>query len=195
MANRSLSAATAVLALCIALAPARPQAEPWRPADPAYRIEERATLLERLRTAETAGQAQTAEARIWEYWRSGAAPEHMARLRAAEDRRAEGDLAGSIALLDALVAEAPDYSEAWNQRAFSRFLAGDLTGSLDDIARTLEREPAHFGAIAGQARIHAARGEAGKAETALRRLAAIHPWMAGAARPTPPEARPEGEDL
>jgi lipoprotein NlpI len=94
----------------------------------------------------------------------------MRRIRVA-------DFTGAEAVLDELVAYCPDYPEGWNQRAFARFLQGDHDGSLEDLARTLELEPRHFGALAGQGLNFLRQGRDRLAQTALRAAIDLHPWM------------------
>ncbi len=56
-------------------------------------------------------------------------------------------------VLDATIAFLPDCAEAWNARATLRYLDGDYSGSMADIAETLKREPRHLGALLGMAGI------------------------------------------
>ena len=95
----------------------------------------------------------------------------------AMERRRNYDFAGAVAVLDELLGLAPDWAEAWNQRATVRFLQEDYEGSLEDIRETLEREPRHFGAMAGMAIILLRQGRAELAQSTLRQALGIHPWL------------------
>src|SRR5690606_31046067 len=95
----------------------------------------------------------------------------------------------ALAILDGVVADAPDYAEGWNQRAFIRFLRDDPDGSLEDIERTLALEPLHFAALAGKAMILMRQGRIEPGQEALRRAVEIHPWLKERAMLLPPPGR------
>ena len=101
----------------------------------------------------------------------------MARAIAAMETK---NLDASLALLDQLVEIAPDWPEAWNKRATVRFMNGDQSGSMADIAQTIQREPRHFGALAGMGMILEQRGFRASALRAWRRVLEIAPQMAPA---------------
>jgi tetratricopeptide (TPR) repeat protein len=86
----------------------------------------------------------------------------------------------ALALLDRLVEIAPDWAEAWNKRATVRFMTGDQSGSMADIAQTVQREPRHFGALSGMGMILEQRGFRASALRAYRRVLEIAPQMASA---------------
>lgn len=149
-----------------------------------------------LQSAPREDAAAAAEAEIWALWFIGPDAESTARLSDAATNIRQGSFGAAMNMLDQLLAAAPNFAEAWNQRAFARFLAGDLEGSLADIAEVLKREPRHFGALAGRARIEARMGRMMAASRTMGEVAAVHPWMARrSAIPADPAAPPPGEDL
>lgn len=134
-------------------------------------------LFRFLATAGTEADARAVEGEIWRHWMRApntAAGGLMAR---AMDRRRNYDLAGGVAILDELIALAPDWAEAWNQRATLRFMQGAFEESLADIEETLHREPRHFGAMAGMAIILTRQGRVRLAQATLRDAVAIHPFL------------------
>lgn len=157
-------------------------------------------LFESLRNAHSEVEGRAIENAIWEMWMAQAPTEEIARsIRDAMDARESYDYTRALALLDAAVTAAPDYAEAWNQRAFVRFLREDFEGSLTDIDRALQLEPRHFGALSGRALVLMRFGRMEAAQRALREAVAIHPWLKERALiiPEPGEIIPEpgGRDI
>ena len=83
----------------------------------------------------------------------------------------------ALPMLTYLVQSAPDWAEAWNKRATAFYLVGQHDLSLADIDRVLALEPRHFGALAGMALIHIARGDYREALAAYRRALAVNPFL------------------
>lgn len=153
---------------------------------------DRALVLEgafaRLAVAASPEEANATEVEIWALWRLGPTAAATERLAAATATLQRGQADKARRMLDALLADEPDYMEAWNQRAFAKFLSGDLFASLTDIDQVLKREPRHFGALAGRARIEARLGRFDTARKTMGAVGRIHPWMArqSAIPPDPP---------
>jgi tetratricopeptide (TPR) repeat protein len=164
------------LALALCLLPLHAMAEPCPASDPALAIE-RAPLFGELREAPNEMRGREVADRIWRSWHVAPDPEAQALLDTAKRRLREADYPEAERLLDALVAYCPDYAEGWNQRAFARFLAGDLDGALQDLDRTVELEPMHFGALTGRALTLLRQGRAELGQQALRQAVAINPWV------------------
>lgn len=138
----------------------------------------REMLFERLRNARTEQEGRAAEDAVWRMWMEAAPSLDIARaVDEAMDARESYDFDGALAILDRVVAEAPDYAEGWNQRAFIRFLKDDLDGSLEDIDRALALEPRHFAALAGKAIILMRQGRMELGQAALHQAVEIHPWL------------------
>lgn len=114
---------------------------------------------------------------IWRLWMEPPDAELAARMAGTQDLRWRGDLPGLIATLDAVIADYPDYAEAYNQRATINFSLGKYDESLADIAATLEREPRHFGALAGRALILKEQGQYEQALETMRAALKIHPFL------------------
>ena len=157
--------------------------------------EDRALALDdafaRLQAAATPEEAGVAEAEVWMLWNIGPDADATAKLSEASASLRRGRLNDAHRLLDALLAAEPGFMEAWNQRAFAKFLKGELHASLVDIEEVLKREPRHFGALAGRARIEAALGRPKDATRTMGEVGRVHPWMARQsaipADPPPPE--------
>lgn len=145
---------------------------------PQDKAAEREELFRRLAAATSEREGRAAEDEIWRFW-LGLAPDMASRLlvEKAMARREEHDLAGAEKLMDRAVKRAPNYAEAWNQRAFVRFLRGNDEGALEDVHRTLELEPKHFGALSGLYHVLIRQGRTRAANAALVKAVEIHPWL------------------
>ncbi len=174
-----------VIALLFLAAPAAAQIAP---AERAEALEDAFHALHDAPTEEIAGRI---EKTIWGLWFIGPDAEATRRLDDAALALRSGQLEEARRLLEALVADRPDFAEAWNQLAFAKFLLGDPYGSLSDIDAVLRREPRHFGALAGRAEIERRMGRAYAASKTMGRIGALHPWLARRsaipADPPPPD--------
>jgi tetratricopeptide (TPR) repeat protein len=90
--------------------------------------------------------ARMAADALWQLWFRGGTEEQNADLQRLLHLP---DFLQILAGLDELIREAPDFAEAYNQRAILYFRRGEYTRSLADCERALERNPFHFGAQAG----------------------------------------------
>ncbi len=139
-----------------------------------------AAAFETLGHTSDALAAGEAEDLIWALWTSHDDSDAEARLDRAIRHIAAREFAPALALLDALLAERPEYVEAWNKRATLFFLMERDHESVADIIRTLELEPRHFGALCGFAQICLRHGRRAEALTAFEAALAVNPHMAGA---------------
>ena len=139
--------------------------------------EERAPLFDKLKAAPTESEGQARANLIWKIWHIAPDTRAQELLDLGKRRINESDFAGAQEALSELIAYCPDYAEGWNQRAFAKFLAGDLDGSLEDLDRTLELEPQHFAALAGRGLTLLRQGRPIPAHRAIREAMAIHPWL------------------
>lgn len=136
-----------------------------------------AEIVVALNAAESQQEATPLNAELWELWLD--APDEIAQdmLDQGMARRSNYDFLGAISALDRLVDYCPDYAEGYNQRAFARFLAGDLQAALADLDRTLEILPTHTGALSGKALTLMGLGRNDEAQEVLRAALALHPWL------------------
>ncbi|TNF58276.1 MAG: hypothetical protein EP307_12415 [Rhodobacteraceae bacterium] len=183
------------IAVCLGLGAAGPLAAEGCPSVPDHGLAFEA-LVSALQSAQGEAEAREISARMWEIWTD--APDELAQsmLDRGMGLRAAGDLKGSVAVLDDLVAYCPDYAEGWNQRAFARFLARDFEAALGDLDAALRLSPRHVGALSGKALTLVGLGRREAARDALDAALAINPWLAERALIAPggPLA-PPGTDL
>ena len=134
-------------------------------------------LFGRLARAPDAPAASQIEDVIWGIWMSNEDQDAEERLERATRAMANGDDDEAEALLDELVATHPDFAEAWNKRATLYFRQRRDAESVRDIARALELEPRHFGAICGFGQICLRHGDGVMALFAFDAALRINPHL------------------
>ena len=135
-------------------------------------------LFADLQTPLSTTVVEETEAKIWAYWTSFPDDENVENIMTkATQLMQAGRLQSAERILSRIIDRAPDFSEAWNKRATVRFMIGNNDGSANDIAKVLQLEPRHFGALSGLGMIHM---RAGNWESALKSYEAaftIHPYL------------------
>jgi len=137
----------------------------------------RAALFAELAAAKNEADARAIEARIWEFWLTAPDAESQQLLEESKQAQLGFDYRGALTALGKLIAHAPDYAEGYNQRAYVLFLMGAYGESLQAIEETLEREPKHYGALAGKGVILLMQGKDAEGQAALRQAHKINPWL------------------
>jgi tetratricopeptide (TPR) repeat protein len=87
----------------------------------------------------------------WNIWKRAGTADEQARLELASRKIARNELTAAIFDLTILIAQAPNYAEAYNQRAIALFQLQRFAESAEDCRRALELNPYHFGAAVGMA--------------------------------------------
>lgn len=109
---------------------------------------------------------------LWELWFRGGTAEQNQRLRRA---LRYGRSSQAREHLDALIREAPQFAEAYNQRAIWFYQNGEYARAVEDCERTLRLNPHHFAAAAGMGQCLLKLGRPRAALHAFRTALAIHP--------------------
>ncbi len=120
-----------------------------------------------------------AEHALWAIWFRAGSPKANAGLRRAIRLMNRNDLAEATAVLTEVIAAEPDFAEAYNQRAICHHLDDQPALSIADCNCTLERNPYHFGAMAGCGHSYAQLGQYAEAMACYRAALAIHPRLDG----------------
>jgi tetratricopeptide (TPR) repeat protein len=138
---------------------------------------ERAQIMAVMAHARDQTEAQFMADRLWQIWTD--APDGRAQnlLDEGMSRRMAADYAGSMAVLDELVAYCPNYAEGWNQRAFAAFLARDYRAALADVDAALAIMPDHVAAMTGKALTLIGLGRNDEAQVVLRDALKLNPWL------------------
>ncbi len=136
-------------------------------------------LFDDLRRSDPLRQPEETMELIWAIWIDHRDKRASHRMVAAVEAISAGarDLAKPI--LDSLVDEHPEWAEAWNKRATLAFMEKRDNDSIADIARTLELEPRHFGAILGFAQICLRNGRIQEAKAAFEIAMQLNPHIDG----------------
>jgi tetratricopeptide (TPR) repeat protein len=144
-----------------------------RPARPLPALDQ---LFKRL-AACNPDEAVRTEDRIWDLWmhhphRAAAEALDVATKDIAARRY---DLAETRLMI--LLRRAPEFAEAWHKRATLYYLLGRDEECLENIRRTLELEPRHFGAILHFAEILLDGGATDEARFAFFAALSLHPHL------------------
>jgi tetratricopeptide (TPR) repeat protein len=136
-------------------------------------------LFERLHSADAATAANLRE-QIWEIWFAANEAEVDQLMEMGEMAMGSGQLPMAVAMFDAVIERRPEFAEGWNRRATAYYLLGAFERSEADVARVLQLEPRHFGALSGLGLINTARERYDAAIAAYERALAVDPNLPGA---------------
>ncbi len=136
-----------------------------------------AAIYERLQAAPNEQEARRISNELWIIWSE--APDDYAQSLLDEGmaKREVYDFAGAVETFDVLTAYCPHYAEGWNQRAFVRFLRGEYAEAVTDLETALALNPAHVGAMAGQALTLLSLGRIKAGQSVLKEALELNPWL------------------
>jgi tetratricopeptide (TPR) repeat protein len=109
---------------------------------------------------------------LWELWFRGGTPDQNWSLQQAVRKP---DNKSVRAALDALIARAPQFAKAYNQRAVWFFKAGEYQRAVRDCETVLQMNPYHFGAAAGLGQCYLKMKKPRAALRAFRQAVEINP--------------------
>lgn len=120
-------------------------------------------------------RAKAAET-LWSLWLRGDEPANNRELhRLMRLDNAAAALAGFAALIH----KAPQFAEAYNQRAVVYFRLGEYQRAIDDCEAVLNLNPVHYGALSGMAQCFLKLRKPRPALKAFRRAFRVHPGLEG----------------
>ncbi len=134
-------------------------------------------LLSGVQTARSEGEAQIYMNQMWILWRRAPDAHAQELLNDGVDRIRMADFSGAQAVLSALIDYCPTYAEGYNQRAFSRFLAGEFEQALADLDVALGLWPRHLAAMTGRVLTLQALEREEEAQALLREALRLNPWL------------------
>jgi tetratricopeptide (TPR) repeat protein len=116
---------------------------------------------------------------LWAIWFRADTPENNAMLEQVRLLIRHERTEDAIKLATRLIGRAPNFAEAYNQRAIAHFLLGHFEGSAEDCRRVLEHNPYHFGALGGLAQCQLRLDQRREALKTLRRALRLQPYSQG----------------
>jgi tetratricopeptide (TPR) repeat protein len=119
-----------------------------------------------------------AEDALWAIWFRADTSEHNQILSHVALAISRDQLEQAEVLVNRLIATAPNFAEAYNQRAIIYFLQGRFAESVQDCQQVLSRNPYHFGAVSGMAQSQVRLNRPQDALKSLRRALKIQPHHA-----------------
>lgn len=137
-------------------------------------------LFERLAATGSAVEARAIEDEIWRIWIDHEDSQLDALMNEGMEAMNTGRLDAAREFFEELTRRAPDFAEGWNKLATVEYLQNDFVASVTDIARTLDLEPRHFGALSGLAMINMTLGLDAAALKAFERALEVNPHLRGA---------------
>jgi len=120
-----------------------------------------------------------AERAIWSVWLRSGDAEADALVRQGMIHMEAQQMGVALDAFTRAIERRPDFAEAWNKRATAYFLIGDFDQSLRDCDQALQRNPNHFGALAGCGGIYAQREDLERALDFLQRAFDLNPNLEG----------------
>jgi tetratricopeptide (TPR) repeat protein len=132
------------------------------------------TLGKALRDNDLAVRSMAEDA-LWAVWFRADTPEHNQALEQVLQSIKREQLNQAEILVTRLIADSPNFVEAYNQRAFVYFLQGRYAESALDCQCVLTRNPFHIGAIEGLAKCQLGLKRPREALKSLRRALKLRP--------------------
>jgi tetratricopeptide (TPR) repeat protein len=182
--DRYRLAVAAALAMAVVTGPvwvSRTQAQTNSPAVLEETLKRRTATLEalfaELKAAPDQSAADAVVAKIWDQWMLSGGDDIDILMSRAVANMAGRHFGLAMLLLEEIIGLVPEYAEAWNKRATLHYHMGRYQEALEDIERTLQLEPRHFGALAGRAAILADTKRWKEALEAYRAALVINPFL------------------
>jgi tetratricopeptide (TPR) repeat protein len=117
-----------------------------------------------------------AEQSLWTLWFRADTPEHNELLNQVRHSISRQQFNVAETLATRLILLAPEFAEAYNQRAIIYFQQGRFAESVQDCRQVLRRNPYHFGAISGMAECQLGLNRPREALKTLRQGLKLQPY-------------------
>ena len=118
------------------------------------------------------------EQKIWKIWSTHPKKNKLTLMLSEGSNLVKNDqLSEAVKVFTKVIELDPNWAEAWNKRATVLYLLGEFQKSQDDIAKVLELEERHFGALAGQGLVNIQLKNYEKAILSYKKAQKIYPSM------------------
>ena len=135
-------------------------------------------LFADLQRTTNQSEADNLVTEIWQRWTAFDNDPRATNLMAIGIRQMNlGQFDNAERVFTDLARSHPQHAEVWNKRATVRFMRGNDSGSRRDIARVIDLEPRHFGALSGLGMINLRTGDLQAALQAFEAALRVNPHM------------------
>ena len=133
-------------------------------------------LFNKLVVAENEQEINKITNQIWKIWHEIDDPKMTRAFETGIQMMNLGYFKRSIEYFDKVINKNPNFAEAWNKRATAHFMMGNFDLSMQDISKTLQLEPRHFGALDGMSLIFIHTNQPEKAIDVYDKMLEIFPF-------------------
>ena len=137
-------------------------------------------LFTNLKSTADINDASLFEIQIWDIWMEHKNPKVKDTLYLGLEAMKYNEFEDALTHFSSLIKMEPKFAEGWNKRATVLYMMGRFDESENDVIRTLELEPRHFGALSGQGLIRLSLKDWSGAIEVLEKGLKINPHMLGA---------------
>jgi tetratricopeptide (TPR) repeat protein len=134
-----------------------------------------ARLLEDLKNPDEMVR-QEATAELWRLWFHQKGVLGFELLQRSQTMLQAGGITDAETVLNQLIADMPDFAEAWNRRAVLYYVLKQYKRAIADCQMAIQINPVHFGALHGIGLCYAALGEYREAIRAFRKALEVQPY-------------------
>lgn len=132
-------------------------------------------LFEQLSLVRNPVVLRATESQIWAIWLEHENADAQQLLTLGTEAMNRRQFPEALLIFSQIVENFPNFAEGWNKRATLYYLVGNTDASIEDIKRTLQLEPRHFGALSGLGLVYLQQGKLALAEEAFQQLITVHP--------------------
>ena len=119
---------------------------------------------------------EDATMKLWRIWYQQKGVYGLEMIERSQKLMDLGEITEAEVVLTEVISNLPDFSEAWNRRAFLYYTTCEYQKSLADCQMVIHLNPVHFGALHGLGLCYAAMGNYVEAILAFRRALEIQPY-------------------
>ncbi len=119
---------------------------------------------------------EEATIKLWRIWYQQKGVYGLEMIERSQKLMDLGEITEAEAVLTEVISNLPDFSEAWNRRAFLYYTTCEYQKSLADCQMVIHLNPVHFGALHGLGLCYAAMDNYVDAILAFRRALEIQPY-------------------